>query len=312
MHRWTALQLLAISWLLCVVVPCQSRAEQHLARDSTEAFRMMKNTLKKLLMVAMSIFSASVFAADGPWNGKSAAVVLTYDDALNVHLDNVIPALEKRDMHGTFYVTLNSESFRKRMSEWQVAGEKGHELGNHTLFHPCRGSVPNREWVSADYDLDRYSVQRIVDEIALSNAILEKLDGKNRRTFAYTCGETTAGNKSFIENIKPLVPGARGVANSYSSPEDIDLYNINAYGTDNDTGEELVSLARQAVSDKKLIVYLFHGVGGEHSLNVSLEAHAELLDYLQKNKKDIWTATMLDVVSYLASAPERGSVPLGD
>ncbi|WP_421811544.1 hypothetical protein [Flagellimonas sp.] len=26
-----------------------------------------------------------------PWQGKKAAVTLTYDDALNVHLDNVVP-----------------------------------------------------------------------------------------------------------------------------------------------------------------------------------------------------------------------------
>lgn len=26
-----------------------------------------------------------------PWQGKKAAVILTYDDALNVHLDNVVP-----------------------------------------------------------------------------------------------------------------------------------------------------------------------------------------------------------------------------
>lgn len=262
----------------------------------------MKNSLRKFLTITTFVTSTSVFAGGGPWNGRPAAVVLTYDDSLNVHLDNVIPSLNKRGLHGTFYLMLNTESFRKRMSEWQTAAAKGHELGNHTLFHPCRGSLPNREWVSADYDLDRYSVKRMVDEIVLANAILEKLDGKKHRTFAYTCGETTAGNQSFIENIKPYFPGARGVANMYSSPDDINLYNINAYGTNNDKGEELVSFARQAVREKKLIVYLFHGVGGEHDLNVSLEAHTELLDYLQKNKKDIWVATMLDVVNYLTSA----------
>ena len=263
---------------------------------------IMNKIVKILLTISIFVVSTSLVAGgSGPWNGKPAAVVLTYDDSLNVHLDNAIPALNKRGLRGTFYLTLKPEAFTKRMSEWQRAARKGHELGNHTLFHPCRGGLPDREWVSPDYDLDRYSVHRIVDELVLTSAILEKLDGKKQRTFAYTCGETTAGDQSFIENIKPLFPGARGVANNFSSPEDIDLYNINAYGVYNDSGEQLISFAKQAVKEKKLIVYLFHGVGGEHDLNVSLEAHNELLDYLKKNKKDIWVATMLDVVNYVNS-----------
>lgn len=253
------------------------------------------------LTIAICVLPVPAFADDGPWNGRAAAVVLTYDDALNVHLDNVIPALDRRRLHGTFYVTLGSEAFRTRMSEWQAAAAEGHELGNHTLFHPCRSGFPDRGWVTPDYDLDRYSVRRMMDEIILTNAILENLDGRQRRTFAYTCGDTTAGNESFIENLMPLFSGARGVADTYSGPDDIDLYNVNAYGTYNDSGEKLVSLARDAVRDRKLIVYLFHGVGGEHDLNVSVEAHTELLDYLQANQKEIWVATMDDVANYVTA-----------
>jgi len=29
-----------------------------------------------------------------PWNGKECAVVLTYDDAIDIDLDNVVPALD--------------------------------------------------------------------------------------------------------------------------------------------------------------------------------------------------------------------------
>ena len=261
----------------------------------------MKNIRKIVLTIALCIVPAAVFAAGGPWNGKSAAVVLTYDDALNVHLDNVIPALDKRGMHGTFYVTLNSEAFRTRMKEWQAAAAEGHELGNHTLFHPCRGDLPDRDWVTPDYDLERYSVQRMVDEVVLANAVLEELDGKKERSFAYTCGDTTAGGESFVHEIKPLFSAARGVDDTYSTLAGINLDNVNAYGVNGDTGEHLVALAEQAITDKELIVYLFHGVGGDHDLNVSLEAHTELLDYLQAHRKDIWIATMDEVAKFVRS-----------
>jgi len=51
------------------------------------------------------------------WNGKKAAVVLTYDDGLNDHLDNVLPALEKMGFKATFYVFTGSEAFQRRIKD---------------------------------------------------------------------------------------------------------------------------------------------------------------------------------------------------
>jgi len=48
-----------------------------------------------------------------------------------------------------------------------------------------------------------------------------------------------------------------------------------------------------------LLVFLFHGVGGEHSLNVSVEAHSDLLHFLKVNEKNIWIAPMIDVAKYI-------------
>jgi hypothetical protein len=49
-----------------------------------------------------------------------------------------------------------------------------------------------------------------------------------------------------------------------------------------------------------LLVILFHGVGGGNSLNVSLPAHREFLQYLKKNEKDIWIAPMIEVADFVA------------
>lgn len=53
------------------------------------------------------------------------------------------------------------------------------------------------------------------------------------------------------------------------------------------------------MSTNTLLVFLFHGVGGEHSLNVSLPAHRELLQFLKQNEKDIWIAPMLEVAEFI-------------
>src|SRR5262245_64846761 len=81
------------------------------------------------------------------WHGKTCAVSLTYDDALNVHLDNAIPILDSLGLRGTFYLSGYFPAFRERVADWKAAAAKGHELGNHTLFHPCTGKLPGREWV---------------------------------------------------------------------------------------------------------------------------------------------------------------------
>ena len=85
-----------------------------------------------------------------PWKDESSAVVLTYDDAIDVDLDNVIPALDSLDLKGTFYLIGSSTVVANRMAEWRKAAAEGHELGNHSMFHPCDASVRGRSWVSAD------------------------------------------------------------------------------------------------------------------------------------------------------------------
>src|ERR1700733_4528236 len=80
------------------------------------------------------------------WNNKKCAVVLTYDDALNVHLDNAIPLLDSLGFKGTFYLSGYFPGFRDRIKDWEKASSKGQELANHTLFHPCIGNRSGREW----------------------------------------------------------------------------------------------------------------------------------------------------------------------
>ena len=81
--------------------------------------------------------------------------------------------------------------------------------------------------------------------------------------------------------------------------ENVDLYNVPCYVMAGQTGAQMIDLVKQAAEKKGLLVFLFHGVGGEHSLNVSLEAHRELLEFLSNNQQDVWVAPMIDVIDYV-------------
>jgi sialate O-acetylesterase len=234
-----------------------------------------------------------------PWHGKQCAVCLTYDDALNVHIDNVVPILDSLGLKATFYVSGFFPSFKARSKEWKSVAAGGHELGNHTLFHPCEGKAPGREWVRPEYALESYTMKRMIDEIEMADVLLQAIDGKSLRTFAYPCGDRKVGDSSYVENIKKRFVAARGVEGKMQKIGEVDLYDIGAYMINGQSGDELVQLVKKAMESKALVVFLFHGVGGEHTLNVSLSAHSQLLHFLKKNSKEIWVAPLIDIAKYL-------------
>lgn len=252
-----------------------------------------------LLILSMSIFMQSEAQQVDQWNNKQCAVVLTYDDALNVHLDNVIPALDSLGLKGTFYIIGNSPILSKRMSEWRLAAKHGHELGNHTLNHPCDGSIPGRSWVTRENDLIKYSFERAVNEIRVTNTLLQAIDGKTERTFAYPCGDLKVDTITFYPTLEHDFVGARGVGEGMQSLNKINLNNIDCFAINGQSGDYMIDLVKKAMESHTLLVFLFHGVGGEHNINVSLEAHRQLIQFLKQHENEIWIAPLVDVAKYI-------------
>jgi sialate O-acetylesterase len=257
------------------------------------------NHRSTILLLLLFLFPVLHAQNKDVWQNKQCAVCLTYDDALNVDLDNVVPVLDSLGLKATFYVPVYFPGFSPRLAEWKAVAEKGNELGNHTVFHPCEGAAPGREWVKSDYDLNHYTVQRMVDEIRMANIALKAIDGKSKRTFAYPCGDRKAGDSSYVEQIKKDFIAARGVEGKMQTIAEIDLFDVGCYMINGQSGEELIGLVKNAMQHKALLVFLFHGVGGEHSLNVSLEAHSRLLHFLKQHEQEIWIAPMADVAEYI-------------
>ncbi|MFD2600877.1 polysaccharide deacetylase family protein [Flavobacterium suzhouense] len=260
---------------------------------------LFKNFKHLFASIALFIFCAVNAQQTKNWNGKKCAVVLTYDDALNIHLDKVIPMLDKYNLKGTFYLIGSSPNVVNRIDDWRKAAKKGHELGNHTFNHPCDGSMTGREWVPAEADLSKYTVSRAVNEIKATNALLYAIDGKKERTFAFPCGDMKIGDTYFYDLVKDDFAGARGVNSTYVKLQDVNLNNITAFGQSDTTAAQMIRQIEEAEKQGSFIVFLFHGVGGEHPLNVSEEEHTKLLEYLKKREKEIWVATMVDVAKYI-------------
>jgi sialate O-acetylesterase len=233
------------------------------------------------------------------WNNKQCAVVLTYDDAIDVDLDNVLPALDSLGLTGTFYLIGASSVVYKRMEEWRAAAKNGNELGNHSLYHPCDGTLPGRSFVTPDHDLSKYTVYRAVSEVETTNTLLKAIDGKDLRTFAYPCGDLKAGDQYFYDKLKDEFAGARGVTPGLQSVNEVDLSNIRCYAINGESADYMIGLVKKAIQTHTLLVFLFHGVGGGHNINVGLEDHSKLLHFIKQNQDKIWIAPMVDVAQYI-------------
>ncbi len=68
----------------------------------------------------------------------TALICLTYDDALPIHREVVAPLLAERGLRGTFYIPAARDDLHVNLDGWRKVAQLGHELGNHSCFHPCR------------------------------------------------------------------------------------------------------------------------------------------------------------------------------
>ncbi|MDE3248855.1 MAG: polysaccharide deacetylase family protein [Bacteroidota bacterium] len=256
-----------------------------------------RKCLQALLMLLLS--TQWMVAQDSPWYGnKKAAVVLTYDDAIDQHLDNALPVLDSLGFKASFYITAFSPSMQQRMNEWKALPKRGHELGNHTLYHPCIGGA-GREWVSPDYDMSKYTLRRMLDEIRMTNLFLQALDGRKERTFAFTCGDMTIADSPFIQHLSKDFIAARAVRAAMHPINEVDLYNVDCYVVNGQTAAQLMEWVDKAIATKSLLVLLFHGVGGGNALNIEAGEHRRFLQLLKEKTKQVWVSPLAEVAKYI-------------
>ena len=237
---------------------------------------------------------------------------LSFDDGLDVHLDQAIPRLDRHGLGGTFYVPLNAPSIANRHREWQAAASRGHELGCHTLFHPA---VSSKAWVTPGIALETYNLDRMEKELALASTMLRMLDGQSERTFAFPCGNPHLGRQGYARRLlarlgldrtrlagwvdrfgldlgaslidyTPVVrqqfrAARRGGLPAHLLPSiPADPFAIQSFEGDGGSASDLETAVEQANARGGWLVFCFHGLGGGHHLSCNLEAFDHLLAVL--------------------------------
>lgn len=269
--------------------------------------------MPRLLLLLSLIACTAPLAAETRFEwpgGARAAVSLAYDDALASQLDSAIPALNRHGLRGSFYLTLSSPVVEGRLDEWKAAAARGHELGNHSLFHQCSRRAPGREWVTPGNDLDHVPIDRMLAEVRLGNAMLHAIDGRRERTFTVPCGDRHAHGGDYVAQLTgdfvAIKSGAGDVPPSISV---LDPYAVPVAAPSGATGEQLIALVKAAATRGTMVNITFHGIGGDH-LAVSTEAHDTLLAHLASHRDVFWTGTFIEIMSYLKNARDsRGQLP---
>ena len=233
--------------------------------------------------------------------GKVAAIVLTYDDALRSQLDVALPQLDAARFKGTFF--LDGDITPADMRRWRVVAASGHELGNHSLFHPCpRAMLPDR----TNYLTDNYDVARMLDEIAAMNNVLFGIDGRGSRTYSVPCSQTLVGGHDYTDalrrsgHIRFVRTGGDQWNSVITDAAKLDRFRIPSYGPVNEPGAaELIAYVDRVRTARGLGVLQFHGVGGDY-LKVSAQAHQSLVEHLRAHP-EVWVGTFQEVVDYLGA-----------
>lgn len=227
----------------------------------------------------------------------SALICLTYDDALPVHREVVAPELAKRGLRGTFYLPAARDDLHEHLDGWRRVASMGHELGNHSCFHPCR-TRPEWDW-KPPYRLEDYIRERIHDELQLANRILHLIDGRTERSYGATCSDLTVGeNESFVDDIRDLFRIVRSCGTDLPKVGAMPFV-APAWFVDFRRADEIIPVIESMHGqDNAWLILGMHGVGaGTHNNFMDAEEHHRLIDWI--TKKGIWleAVTVLEAVN---------------
>jgi peptidoglycan/xylan/chitin deacetylase (PgdA/CDA1 family) len=228
-----------------------------------------------------------------------AAVSLTYDDGMDSGLDHAIPDLEVAGFRGTFYLSTGYWRVKLRQADWRNAFLNGHEIGSHTIKHPCRGPEHGR-------NLETYTPRRIQKEIYVANTWLDRKIGvDNYRTFAYPCGHVAIGNppdeESYSSAVRACHFAARLARGGINDPYFVakNPLRINAEPISYPHGQAVGPFREYCEQAAKLggwAVIVFHGIGDQW-LTTDRVVHQQLIAHLQD--KRFWVAPLRDVAKHI-------------
>ena len=230
--------------------------------------------------------------------GKHGAISVTFDDARLSQVDTGIPILDEYGAKGTFYVSI--PAMKKRLDEWKKAAANGHEIGNHSLNHPCSGNFS----FAYEKALENYTLNKMNYELVEANIIIERLLDVKPVSFAYPCGQKFVGRgintRSYIPVVAENFLTGRGWMDEWSNdPAFCDMAQLMGVELDGKDFEQVKQWIDKTTANGGWLVFCGHeiGEGGRQTtLSPTLKA---LCEYAQDPANGLWLDTVGTIANYI-------------
>ncbi|MCX6255678.1 MAG: polysaccharide deacetylase family protein [Bacteroidia bacterium] len=236
---------------------------------------------------------------DFQWpEGKKMGLSLTFDDARLSQVDKGIPLLDKYGVKATFY--LSPDNMKQRLAAWKKAVANGHDIGNHTLLHPCSG---NFAW-SKDNALEDYTLEDMNRELDSASNIIKKMLDIQPVSFAFPCGQTFIGRGNMTRSYVPVIAEkfetGRGWQNECpNDPVFCDMSQLTGMELDGKSIEQIISLIEEAKSRGLWLIFAGHEMndgGSQTSLLTTIEA---ICKYAADPANGIWIDNVHNIAAYV-------------
>jgi len=222
-----------------------------------------------------------------PWNDHLAAVSLTFDDARAVHLDVVVPELNKRHLNATFFLIVSKLT---RLDDWRRAQAQGNEIGNHSVTHE-HVAVLTR----ASEELEVEDAKKFLDSNFKSDITV----------FAYPYSELSPGLVGWVKRYDFAARGWQGDSISPYITADVepDWYNLPSQPAYTKYDAAVYrSWVDKAFAMHAWTTLQIHGIGDPSTgfEPIPTATFLSLLDDLKaEESKGLWVAPFGKVAAYL-------------
>jgi peptidoglycan/xylan/chitin deacetylase (PgdA/CDA1 family) len=261
--------------------------------------------------VAAAVLAGALPAAQDPpatfaWpSGKRLALSLSFDDGRDSQVLVGTGVLRRHQALATFFVV--PSAVERQLAGWKQAVSDGHEIGNHSLNHPCSGNFP---WSRAKAT-ENYTLAKMREELVEANRRIQVLLGVTPRTFAYPCGQTFVGRGVGTQSYVPLVAelflaGREWRDESPNDPAFADLAKLTGVEMDGRDFADLRPTIEEARKGGAWLVLAGHEIGEPGRQTTRVTMLEELLRFAKDPKEGIWLATVGEVAEYVKARQGRG------
>ena len=200
------------------------------------------------------------------------------------------------------------------MTGWKKAVSAGHDIGNHSLLHPCTG---NFEW-SRQKALENYTLMSMNAELDSANKVINKTLGITPVSFAFPCGQKFVGRgemtKSYIPVVAAKFESARGwLDEGPNDPNFCDMSQLTGMELDGKTFEQVKIIIESAKEKGSWLVLAGHEMndgGVQTSILSTIEA---ICKYANDPANGIWIDDVHAIASYIKEKrgePVFSAVPI--